>query len=44
MRFGLSLSGTGPVSEMVDQARHAEQLGFDVVLLLDHLRSTDLGC
>ena len=40
MRLGLSLPGTGPVSEMVDQARHAEQLGFDVVLLLDHLQTT----
>ncbi|HEY6574351.1 MAG TPA: TIGR03621 family F420-dependent LLM class oxidoreductase [Mycobacterium sp.] len=40
MRLGLSLPGTGPVSEIVDQARHAEQLGFDVVLLLDHLQTT----
>ena len=36
----LSLPGTGPVSEMVDQARLAAELGFDVVLLLDHLQTT----
>jgi probable F420-dependent oxidoreductase len=40
MRLGLSLPGDGPVSEMIDQARRAEQLGFDVVLLVDHLGYT----
>jgi probable F420-dependent oxidoreductase len=39
-RLGLSLPGTGPVSEMREQARHAEQLGFDVVLVIDHLGTT----
>ena len=37
MRLGLTLPGKGPVSELVGQARRAEQLGFDVVLLIDHL-------
>jgi len=37
MRLGLTLPGQGPVSELADQARRAEQLGFDVVLLIDHL-------
>jgi probable F420-dependent oxidoreductase len=37
MRLGLTLPGQGPVSELVDQTRRAEQLGFDVVLLIDHL-------
>jgi len=37
MRLGLTLSGKGPVSDLVSQARRAEQLGFDVVLLIDHL-------
>jgi probable F420-dependent oxidoreductase len=37
MRLGLTLPGKGPVSELVSQARRAEQLGFDVVLLVDHL-------
>jgi probable F420-dependent oxidoreductase len=37
MRIGLTLPGKGPVSELVSQARRAEQLGFDVVLLVDHL-------
>jgi probable F420-dependent oxidoreductase len=37
MRLGLTLLGQGSVSELVDQARRAEQLGFDVVLLIDHL-------
>lgn len=38
IRLGLSLPGTGPVSEMVAQAHRAEQLGFDVVLVLDHIQ------
>jgi probable F420-dependent oxidoreductase len=37
MRLGLTLPGQGPVSELIDQTRRAEQLGFDVVLLIDHL-------
>jgi len=37
MRLGLTLPGQGPVSELADQARRAERLGFDVVLLIDHL-------
>jgi len=37
IRLGLTLSGKGPVSDLVSQARRAEQLGFDVVLLIDHL-------
>jgi probable F420-dependent oxidoreductase len=40
IRLGLSLPGTGHVSEMIDQARRAEELGFDVVLLIDHLGTT----
>jgi probable F420-dependent oxidoreductase len=40
MRLGLSLPGDGPVSEMVARARRAEQLGFDVVLLVDHVGYT----
>ncbi len=40
MRLGLSLPGDGPVSDMVDQARRAEQMGFDVVLLVDHVGFT----
>lgn len=40
IRLGLSLPGTGHVSEMLDQARQAEQLGFDVVLLIDHVGTT----
>jgi probable F420-dependent oxidoreductase len=40
MRLGLALPGQGPVSELVEQARRAEQLGFDVVLLIDHLGYT----
>jgi len=35
LRFGLSLAC--PVSQMKEEARRAEQIGFDVVLLPDHL-------
>jgi probable F420-dependent oxidoreductase len=38
LRFGLSV--TGPVSRMKEAARRAEQIGFDVVLLPDHLGMT----
>jgi probable F420-dependent oxidoreductase len=39
LRFGLALLGQGPVSQMTE-ARRAEQIGFDVVLLPDHLGMT----
>lgn len=39
-RLGLRLHSDGPVLEMVDQARRAEQMGFDVVLLNDHIGFT----
>jgi probable F420-dependent oxidoreductase len=35
LRFGLSVSGS--VAELTEQARRAEQIGFDVVVLPDHL-------
>jgi probable F420-dependent oxidoreductase len=35
LRFGLSLAG--PLSQLKEEARRAEQIGFDVVLLPDHL-------
>jgi probable F420-dependent oxidoreductase len=37
LKLGLALLGLNPVPEMADEARRAEQLGFDVVLLADHL-------
>ncbi len=40
IRLGLSLTCVGPISEMVDDARRAEQLGFDTVSLVDHLGFT----
>lgn len=40
LRFGLALIGQGPVTEMTEQARRAEQIGFDTVLLPDHLGMT----
>jgi probable F420-dependent oxidoreductase len=37
MRFGLALLGQGPMTELTDQAGRAESIGFDVILLPDHL-------
>ena len=36
-RFGINLDAQGPMSELVQQSRRAEHIGFDVVLLPDHL-------
>ncbi len=38
LRFGLGMAG--PISQMKQDARRAEQIGFDVVLLPDHLGMT----
>lgn len=40
LRLGLALSGQAAVAEMTEQARRAEAIGFDVVLLPDHLGLT----
>src|SRR5246500_3691732 len=40
IKLGLALLGQGPVSEMIDQARRAESIGFEVILLPDHLGFT----
>ncbi|HZE66883.1 MAG TPA: TIGR03621 family F420-dependent LLM class oxidoreductase [Sporichthyaceae bacterium] len=40
LRFGLAVLGQGPVTELIDHARHAEAVGFDVILLPDHLGMT----
>lgn len=40
LRFGLSLLGKNPVPEMIEEARQAEAVGFDVILLPDHLQFT----
>jgi alkanesulfonate monooxygenase SsuD/methylene tetrahydromethanopterin reductase-like flavin-dependent oxidoreductase (luciferase family) len=40
LRFGLILPGQGPVSQMKEEARRVEQIGFDVVSLPDHLGMT----
>ncbi|MBF6220743.1 TIGR03621 family F420-dependent LLM class oxidoreductase [Nocardia abscessus] len=37
VRFGASLSSSGSVSWLQDQARKAEELGYDVIMLPDHL-------
>jgi probable F420-dependent oxidoreductase len=37
LRFGLVLPGQGPVSQLAEEARRAEEVGFDVVALIDHL-------
>src|SRR6202000_2444970 len=42
IKLGLALLGQGPVSEMVEQARRAEAIGFEVILLPDHLGFTPL--
>jgi probable F420-dependent oxidoreductase len=39
-RFGLALLGQGSVAQLTEEARRAEQIGFDVVLLSDHLGMT----
>jgi probable F420-dependent oxidoreductase len=38
MRFGLQLRADDP-AQIADDARHAEELGFDVVLVADHVGS-----
>jgi probable F420-dependent oxidoreductase len=38
MRFGLQLRADDP-AQLADEARHAEELGFDVVLVADHVGS-----
>jgi probable F420-dependent oxidoreductase len=40
IKLGLALLGQGSVSEMVEQARRAESIGFEVILLPDHLGFT----
>src|ERR1700751_744797 len=40
IKFGLTLFGQNPVPEMAEEARRAESIGFDVVLLPDHLGFT----
>ncbi|MEU7632964.1 TIGR03621 family F420-dependent LLM class oxidoreductase [Nocardia sp. NPDC049220] len=37
VRFGANLSSSGSVSWLQDQARKAEDLGYDVIMLPDHL-------
>jgi alkanesulfonate monooxygenase SsuD/methylene tetrahydromethanopterin reductase-like flavin-dependent oxidoreductase (luciferase family) len=39
LELGLLLIGLNSVPEMAEEARRAEELGFDVVLLGDHLNS-----
>lgn len=40
LKLGLATTATGSVAEIVDEARRAESIGFDVVLLPDHLGFT----
>jgi probable F420-dependent oxidoreductase len=40
IKLGLALMGQGPVAEMAEQARRAESIGFQVILLPDHLGFT----
>jgi probable F420-dependent oxidoreductase len=40
LRLGLGLFGQGSVASLTEEARRAEQIGFDVVLLPDHLGLT----
>jgi probable F420-dependent oxidoreductase len=40
IKLGVTLLGRGTVPEIVEEARHAEAVGFDVVLLPDHLGFT----
>ncbi|NUS43481.1 MAG: TIGR03621 family F420-dependent LLM class oxidoreductase [Mycobacteriaceae bacterium] len=37
VRFGVRLSGRSPLAWLRDRARQAEQLGYDVLMLPDHL-------
>jgi probable F420-dependent oxidoreductase len=37
IRLGISFAGQGSVAQLVAQASRAEQMGFDTVLLIDHL-------
>ena len=40
IKLGLALMGQGSVSDMIEQARRAESIGFQVILLPDHLGFT----
>jgi probable F420-dependent oxidoreductase len=40
IKLGLALLGQGSVAEMVEQGRRAESIGFEVILLADHLGFT----
>src|ERR1700758_5586161 len=40
VKFGLNLVGQSSVPEMAEEARRAESIGFDVILLPDHLGYT----
>jgi probable F420-dependent oxidoreductase len=40
IRLGISFAGQGSVTQLVADARRAEQIGFDTVLLIDHLGNT----
>jgi probable F420-dependent oxidoreductase len=40
LKLGLTLFGQNSVPEMVEEARRAESIGFDVILLPDHLGLT----
>lgn len=40
LTLGLALSAQGSVADMVEEARRAEDIGFDVLLLPDHLGFT----
>ena len=40
IRLGISFAGQGSVGQLVAEACRAEQIGFDTVLLIDHLGAT----
>jgi probable F420-dependent oxidoreductase len=40
IRLGISFAGQGSVAQLVVEASRAEQIGFDTVLLIDHLGAT----
>ena len=40
LTLGLALSAQGSVADMVEEARRAEDIGFDVLLPPDHLGFT----
>jgi probable F420-dependent oxidoreductase len=42
LRFGVTLYPTGTASEWADAVRRAEELGYDVVTVMDHFRSGGL--